>query len=70
MKEETHIKEKKIALLERELATITECLEEVRAALKDAEELRREVKGLKLFIGRVHPEFKVQFPGIMKKIKG
>ena len=68
MKEEKYLKEK-IALIEKELATLTERLEEINAALKDREDLRREVKGLKLFLGRVHPEFKGQFPEIMQKIK-
>ncbi len=69
MKEE-RLAEKKTALVEKELATIAECLERINASLKDAEDLKLEIKGLKLFLGRVHPEFKSQFPEIMKKIKG
>ncbi|MCL4476821.1 MAG: hypothetical protein M1508_11440 [Nitrospirae bacterium] len=69
MKEEKHLKEK-TALIEKELATITESLEGLSAALKDVEELKLEIKGLKLFLGRVHPEFKNQYLEIMKKIKG
>ena len=69
MKEEKLLKEK-TALVEKELATIAECLERINAALKDAEDLKFEIKGLKLFLGRVHPEFKSQFLEIMKKVKG
>lgn len=68
MKEEKALKEK-IALLEKELATVTDELEKTCAALKDLEDVRLELKGLKLFIGRVHPEFKAQFPEVMRKVK-
>ncbi len=67
MKEEKAAKEKS-NIVDRELATLTEKLDEVRDALKDLEDLKAEVKGLKLFLGRVHPEFKSQFPEIIKKI--
>jgi hypothetical protein len=69
MKEEKHLKEKTV-LIEKELATITESLERLGAALKDVEELKLEIKGLKLFLGRIHPDFKNQYLEIMKKIKG
>lgn len=67
MKEERVLKER-INLLERELITLTEKLEEMNIALKDIEDLKFEIKGLKLFLGRVHPEFRGKFPEIMKKI--
>jgi len=55
-------------LLEKELVTLIEKLEEINDSLKNIEDLRHEIKGLKLFLGRVHPDFKSQFPEIMKKI--
>jgi len=67
LKEERVLKER-INLLERELITLTEKLEEMNIALKDIEDLKFEIKGLKLFLGRVHPEFRGKFPEIMKKI--
>lgn len=66
MKEERILKER-LDLLEKELMTLTEKLEEINAALKDIEDLKLEIKGLKLFLGRAHPEFKGQFPEIMQK---
>ncbi len=69
MKEEKLLNEK-LALVEKELATFTACLEKIDAALKDVKDLKREIKGLKLFLGRAHPEFKGQYLEIMKKIKG
>ena len=67
MKEEI-IMEEKIKLFERELVTLTEKLEAVNTALKEIEDLKNEIKGLKVFIGRAYPEFKSKFPEIMQKI--
>lgn len=67
MKEEKLLKER-INLLEKELATLTEKLEEIESALEEIGDLKIEIKGLKLFLGREHPDFKSQFPGILKKI--
>jgi len=58
----------KIDLIEKELITLTEKVEEMSAALKDLEDLKLEMKGLKLFLGREHSEFKGKFPEIMQKI--
>jgi hypothetical protein len=38
------------------------------ASLKEIGDLKLEIKGLKLFLGRVYPDFKSKFPEIMKKI--
>jgi hypothetical protein len=67
VKEERASKER-INLLEKELATLTEKLEETSASLKEIEDLKLDIKGLKLFLGRTYPEFKSKFPEIMKKI--
>jgi len=68
MNQEKHVKEK-IALIEKELATVTELADDLCAALKDVEDLKLQLKGLKVFLGRVHPEFKGQFPEILRKVK-
>ncbi len=65
---EDRILQEKFNLVNKELATLTDKLDEISAALKEIEDLKIEVKGLKLFIGRVHPEFKNQLPAIIKKI--
>lgn len=67
MKEEKVSKEK-INLFEKELTTLTERLDKTNASLKEMEDLKLEIKGLKLFLGRIHPEFKSKFPEIMTKI--
>ncbi len=67
MKKEKTSKEN-FDLIEKELVTLIEKLEEINDSIKNIEDLRHEIKGLKLFLGRVHPDFKSQFPEIMKKI--
>jgi len=62
------VKEKS-TLIERELETLTHKVERILAAQKEIEELKLEIRGLKVFLGRISPEFKSQFPEIMKKIK-
>lgn len=58
----------KVRLLEKELETVTEKLESMSKDLKGMEDLKHEIKGLKLFLGRIHPEFKTRFPEIMQKV--
>lgn len=65
---EDRISQEKFNLVNKELATLTDKLDEMGAVLKEIEDLKTEVKGLKLFIGRVHPELKSQLPAIIKKI--
>jgi hypothetical protein len=68
MNQEKYVKEK-IALIEKELAKVTELADQLCAALKDVEDLKLQLKGLKVFLGRMHPEFKGQFPEILRKVK-
>ncbi len=68
MREEKSLKDK-IALLEKELVTITDRLDVMNAALKDLEDIKLELKSIKLFMGRMHPDLKSDFPGIVRKIK-
>jgi hypothetical protein len=67
LKEEILLKEK-INLLEKELITLTEKVETMSKSLKDIDDLKNEIKGLKMFIGRVHPELKSELPELMRKI--
>ncbi len=55
-------------LLEKELATLTEQIESMGKKLEEMKDLKNEIKGLKLFLGRVYPEFKTWFPEIMQKV--
>jgi len=67
LREEQVLKER-LNLLDKGLMTLTEKLEEMSASLKEIEDLKLELKGLKLFLGREYPEFKSKFPEVMKKI--
>jgi len=67
MKEEG-ISQESFNLVQKELITLTEKLEKMSISLKDMDDLKLEIKGLKVFLGRVHPDFLKQFPDIVKKV--
>ena len=67
MKEERILKER-LNLLEKEFAILTDHVVQMKSQLKELNDLKNELKGLKLFLGRSHPEFKNKFPEIMQKI--
>jgi hypothetical protein len=67
LKEEKILKER-INLFEKEITTLTDQIERMNMQLKELFDLENEIKGLKLFLGRSHPEFKSKFPEIMQKI--
>jgi len=66
---ESDLKEK-LGLLEKELVTLSDKLGSVDDIKEAVADLQKEIKGLKLFLSRVHPEFKEQFPELIKKLKG
>jgi len=66
---ESVLKER-LDLLEGELATLTDKLDEVDDIKKAVADIKNEAKAFKLFLSRVHPEFKKQFPEIIKKLRG
>lgn len=67
LKEDTVSKEK-IRLLEKEIVTLTDKMDRMSKELKEIEEVKNEIRGLKLFLGRTHSEFKSKFPEIMQKV--
>lgn len=67
MKKETVAKDK-TKLLEKELMTLTDQIESMSRKLEELKDLKKEIQGLKLFLGRVYPEFKTWFPEIMQKV--
>jgi hypothetical protein len=68
MKEERILQER-IKLLEKEVQTLTVEIQKLSAVLSLYQELSTEIKGIKLFLGRVYPEFKSQFPEILRKLQ-
>ena len=59
----------KLTLLEKELAAAAERIDEIAKSLGEFKDIEIELKALKLYLGRVHPEFKKDFPPILKKLK-
>lgn len=64
------ILKERLDLIERECAIISDKLDDLDRVKKGTEDLQIEIKGLKLFLSRVYPEFKKQFPEIIKKLRG
>jgi len=62
--------EENLHIIKQELITVTEKLDELCCMERDVQDLKLEIKGLKLFLGKAFPEFKDQFPNIMKKLSG
>lgn len=60
--------QEKAALVEKELKTLTDKVTKLEKALSEISDLKLEIKGLKVFMGRVHPDFKTQLPDILKKL--
>ncbi|MEM2956625.1 MAG: hypothetical protein QW041_03585 [Candidatus Pacearchaeota archaeon] len=67
MKEELIFKEK-IKIIEKEIITLTEKIENLEKAITSLSELKNEVKALKLYLNRLNPDFKSEYPKIIKKI--
>lgn len=59
----------KLDLLEKELAAAADRIEELAKKLGEVEDLKTEIKALKLYLGRVYPDFKKDFPPILKKLR-
>lgn len=58
----------KAKLLEKELVTIVDQIESLSKKLEELKDVKSELRGIKLFLGRVYPEFKTWFPEIMQKV--
>ena len=65
---ETEIREK-IDHLERGLRLMSEELEGARKLKEEIMDMKAEIKAIKIFLGRVNPDFKSQYPEIVKKLK-
>ncbi|MDA8388915.1 MAG: hypothetical protein M0Z58_09685 [Nitrospiraceae bacterium] len=67
MKEDIILNEK-IGLLQKELGILADKLSGLEKSVKGLEDMEREMKALKLFLGRHYPEFKKEYPAIIEKI--
>lgn len=70
---EVELKER-INHLERGLRLLGEDLgkglEEMKRLKGEIGDIRAEIKAIKIFLGRINPDFKSQYPEIVKKLKG
>ncbi|HAK88521.1 MAG: hypothetical protein A2077_05285 [Nitrospirae bacterium GWC2_46_6] len=60
--------QERLSLMDQELKTLADKAIKLELSLKEVDDLKLEIRGLKVFLGRVHPEFKAQFPDIVKKL--
>ena len=66
---EIELKER-INHIERGLRLFDEELEKVKKMKVEIEDIKAEIKALKIFLSRGNPDFKKQYPEITKKLKG
>lgn len=66
---EIELKER-IIHLERGLRLLGDDLEGIMKIKGAIEDIKAEIKVLKIYLGRVNPDFKSQYPEIVKKLKG
>ncbi|MBI5199019.1 MAG: hypothetical protein AABY78_04950 [Nitrospirota bacterium] len=66
---EIELKER-ISHLERGLRLLGDDLEGIMKIKGAIEDIKAEIKVLKIYLGRVNPDFKSQYPEIVKKLKG
>jgi predicted ribonuclease toxin of YeeF-YezG toxin-antitoxin module len=58
----------RLKLVEKELATISDEFDKVEARFKELEDLKDEIKALKVCLGKFQPGFKDEFLSAMKKV--
>ncbi|NTU43375.1 MAG: hypothetical protein HGA78_10105 [Nitrospirales bacterium] len=68
MKEVMALQEKTV-LLEQEIKTLTEKVGLLESRLREFGDIETELKGLKIFLGRIHPELMTQLPEIIQKVR-
>lgn len=61
--------EEKLALLEKEIATVADGLEGQEALGRELEDLKFELRAVKVFLERHHQELGRELPGIIRKLK-
>jgi hypothetical protein len=62
--------EERVNHLERGLRLLGDDLEGAKRLKQEIEDIKAEIKALKIFLGRINPDFKSQYPEIVKKLKG
>jgi predicted nucleic acid-binding Zn-ribbon protein len=68
MKDQRALQER-INLLEKEIQSLTTELQRLDTIVSRLDDMQYEMKGLKVFLARVHPDFRNQLPEIVRKLK-
>jgi hypothetical protein len=58
----------RLRLIEKELATLSEAFDRVESRVKELEDLKDEIKAMKICLGKHQPWFKEEFLSAMEKI--
>jgi hypothetical protein len=66
---ENKVLQDKLNILELEISTLAGELEKTGKLVAELEEIKSEIRALKVFIGRKHPGFKKEFLDIVSKVK-
>lgn len=64
--------QERLNLVEQELKTLTYRVDTLSGrldeSLQEKDDLNTEIKGLMVFLSRVYPDFKSEFPAIVRKL--
>lgn len=66
---ENKVLQDKLNILELEISTLAGELEKAGKLFAELEEIKSEIRALKVFIARNYPEFKKEFPDIVSRVK-
>jgi predicted nuclease with TOPRIM domain len=58
----------RLKLIEKELATLSDEFDKVEAKVKELEDLKDEIRALKVYLGKLQPGFKDEFLSALKKV--
>jgi len=64
------LSKERVSLIEKEIAGLADKLDELGKIESSMDDIQKEIKALKVFLSRAYPEFKKQFPEIIKKVRG
>jgi len=61
--------QEEISLMKQEIKNLADKSSTMEASLREMDDLKLELKALKIFLGRAYPDFKTDLPQILAKLK-
>ncbi len=58
----------RLRLIEKELSTLSEAFDRLEKSVAEMDDLKAEVKALKIYLGKMEPKFKKEFLSAMTKV--